>query len=159
MYIYSYGFIDDLYIICFQIYTKKGSAYQQLPGQLKVLQIIPIDRDSKILSAERESIVFGLNKNDQIFFRISSGNNWIMLPGLLNRATAMHRVGFKGDMITVIGLNKSNDLYRAGFDLKGNMLENWENKTNGENYSDIVDIYSGRDIGIIMLDKAGNMFN
>jgi hypothetical protein len=137
---------------------KNRTEIQQLPGQLKVLKIIPVDSGSKVLSAERESIILGVNKNDQIFFRISSNNNWIMLPGLLNRVIALHQADSNVETLKVLGLNKSNDMYTAVFDIKGNMVKNWTQIFKGEDFSDIVDINGSINTGAIMQDKAGNMF-
>jgi hypothetical protein len=145
----------------------KGS-FIKFNGGLKKLQIVSINPDSKVLPSGRGAILFGIAQNDTLYLAVFGPNSkhsqeptqtkWILLPGLLNRAVAMHSVYDGKEEIRILGLNSSNDLYRADFDLDGRMIHNWEKITNGENFSDIVDIVTNHNAGAVLLDKAGNMF-
>ena len=149
---------------------KDTSRFTKFNGGLKKLQIVSVNPNSKVLSLSKEGngILFGIASNDTLYLAVFGPNSnhskhptqtkWILLPGLLNRAVAIHSAYDGKDQIIIAGLNSSNDLYRADFDLDGRMIRNWEKITNGENYSDIVDIVTNNNFGVVLLDKAGNMF-
>ena len=134
--------------------------YSQVNGQVKKLQMV-YGGDS---IRDENAVIFAINKNDQIFIGKADKNsgrplpkkvNWIMLPGLLNRGTAINR---NDANIGIIGLNKNNELYVGVFKTNGAMVENWKRLEASENFSDVVDI-TFTSTGLTFLDKDGNIFS
>jgi hypothetical protein len=135
--------------------------YSQINGNVKTLKPIygaNLNIDNKFM--------FAINKYDQIFIgtavqsttrKFSDKVNWIKLPGLFNRATALYR-DQENTLITIVALNRNNEIYSAVFKTNGAMVEEWRKTETSENFSDIVDI-TFTATGMTLIDKDGNMFS
>ena len=95
--------------------SDSDAPWENIPGGLKQIEIGAMG-------------VFGVNRNDQIYYRVgthnnpnSSGSGWQHLPGGLKHISS--------GKLTVWGVNSSDDIYKMiniSFDADGNIQFQWQ---------------------------------